>query len=80
MEGGGAACRIRFSLCQSEVLANCPSICLSVLLASSAFGVSIFMLGRSFNVVIVNTLPIFCSLLFYQKAESALQTRIHDKT
>ena len=72
--------RVRFSLCRSEVLANCMSLCLCVLPASSAFGVSIFMLGFSFNVVLVNTSPIFCSFLLYQKPKSALQTRIHDKT
>ena len=43
MEGGGATYRIRFSFCHSKVLANSPSpsLCLSVLLASFAFGVSV---------------------------------------
>lgn len=49
LEGRGAVCSVRFSLCHSEVLANspflCPSVRLSVfpsvLLASPAFGVSV---------------------------------------
>ena len=57
-------CHIRLSLYHSGVLATSLSFCLSILLASSAFGVSvaifIFMLGLSYNVIIMNMLPIFC--------------------
>ena len=58
------------------------SVCLSILLASSAFGVSvatfILMLGLSYSVITMNRLPIFCPF-FIREAESTFQTWIRDE-
>ena len=84
--GGWRMRHVRLSLCHFGVLAThlsfSPSVCLSILLASSAFGVSaaifIPMLGLSYSVITMNRLPIFCPF-FIREAESTLQTWIRDE-